>query len=370
MSPIDDLKQWQAQYVSLVQQAGALASSLAPIVIALQQPTGEEVTGTASFWYTPDLPPHVEQYQFLCLQRSVNIQQRLGALSPDTQTYLYADPVVKRSSDMSGYTQCLPPSQITASMLYNGSPGRVRDGVTDVMVNPGNLSFQTASSIWLAQQALDASAEGVLFDEIDMDPTWGFESSRGRVTPAQHQANLLSYLRRVAPYLRAHGVKSGINLGANYWPVTDWVNAVVAEVDTVWLEQFICRELSRYVEPATLGDMWEEQVLFAQWVTQHPSHMKSLVVNAATSDPAKIRYAFLSYLLVSDSYNFFGAQAGGNGTNADLIGLRVLAQSLGNPTGGMLLDKGLGVARRNFQHGIVTVYPTPGHWRESGVDLV
>lgn len=319
----------------------------------------------ASLWYTPDLPPDVGQYEWLTLQRSSDTANRFSQSSATADRLIYASPVARRASDNSGWTQCLRPGAVSDAWLYRNAAGKTitRGPANDLtfFVNPGNASFIQAVLQWLPGQLAASGAKAVMIDEVNEDPKYAFGPAASSITKAQHQADLLKFLRA----LDGAGISTYINLGANLWPVSDWVNDLVDTVDGIWLEQFVGRSLSGYPTPAVLGDMWAEQMQFVQWAEDR----RNVAVNVAHSDQAVIDYAFMSWLTATNDFYSFGVQPGGNGLNLSVSpALWAKAEKLGEPVS--TPDLTVSPVVRQFEGGSVTVRPTLTEWRTGGhIDL-
>lgn len=330
-------------------------------------PVGDSVLFRGLFWYTPDVPPDALLYTDFVLQRSATTADQLDSLPGVHNVHMYAGPVSQRLSDPNGWTASLPPAMVKDSWLYKtrtgGKIARTKWIGTEYFINPGNAEYIASVAAYLPPKLKALGVNGVMWDEINEDPTWTFPQASGQVTKAQHQADLLKFLDGVRPAFQALGLRTMVNLGANLWPLsaTSFARQVVDRVDEVWLEQFIGRQLSGFQPPATIGDMWDYQVPF---LNQLRMENRAFTVNVAHADQAVIDYALVSYLLVAHDYSTFVSQPGGNGTPAHPSqSLLDRIERLGEPTEPPVFNLASGQASRNFRGGRVTVYPTPAAWR-------
>jgi hypothetical protein len=334
-----------------------------------QTPTPSELEiREGVFWFTPNQPPQAARYDAFFLQQDPTARERI-ALHPAAWHALFKTPVVERDGDPNGYSTALSPAEIPSAWYYWRNGQKITrigpNGDFDIFVNPGNPDYIKAVVAKLPGVIRGVGAQAVLLDEYDENPNYSFQNSG--VLASTHQAGLLALLRAVAPAMRAQGLETIVNLGANYWPMTQWVRDISLAADGVWIEQFIGRRLAGYAAPATIGDMWESQIQYGFWMTQQG---KRFTVNVAHSDQEVINYAFLSYLLIADSKSAFCSQPGGNGTPAYVSNsLLEAAYALGPATGSMVLNISTGTATRQFANGSVSVFPTLAKWKTGRIDV-
>jgi hypothetical protein len=262
----------------------------------------------------------------------------------------YANPVAYRQSDPDGFTQCVPPNQVSPSWLLTDSTGKVVSRVSngDELIDPGNIDFQHAAIAFLTARCQAEGWDGVILDEINQTPLWSYPVRPAKYpTDSSWQTAQLEFVKAVYNGLHAAGKKCWINLGADLG--SSWSVDVTEASDGACLQFFV--GLAGSGQTLTTAQ-WKSQL---GWAEESETLREQGIYHCSTSDPVVARLGLATHLLASSGTGVFACAVTDSGDDlwtADFDNALKLGLSLGVAT------QVNGVYTRQFEHGTVSVDAT------------
>ncbi len=336
-----------------VLQLGALATAAAALPLAAT-PTAQAATlGYAptylrfAFSGNPS-EAGTERWQWQGLQGD----RVRPPMSQVAQQFVYAT-VVRRSSDPTGITQCMRPTDVRSEWLLRDSAGRVitRNSDPDNALDVGNPEFRNAAADFLVAKCRNEKWSGVLMDELNSSFGWGGWPSTpaNYPTDAAYQDALVGFVQVLASRLHAAGFRLAGNLGTVNNRYLSFCQNIVKAGVIPNSEYFVAGGDGSV--PASIEDgRWSEQVSWLEWSLANGSQTLSHDKQTAEG-PA--RYGLSTFLLVDNGKGVYGADVA---YSASTTYPQCFADALrlGSPLGARRQVQS-GVWRRDFTNGSVIV---------------